>query len=64
MIYDGLEFGAFLEIPADSACHFILRGVNPVLHAAFTFLQMYFIFISARVRIVGRLQFVECWSDY
>ena len=51
MIYDGLEFGAFLEIPHDSPCHFILRGVNPALHAVFTFLQMYFIFISARVII-------------
>lgn len=49
MIYDGLEFGAFLEVPRDSPCFALLRGINPVLHAAFVFLQMYFIFISARV---------------
>ena len=49
MIYDGLEFGAFLEVPTDSPCFALLRGLNPVLHAAFVFLQMYFIFISARV---------------
>lgn len=49
MIYDGLEFGAFLEVPPDSPCFALLRGVNPLLHAAFVFLQMYFIFISARV---------------
>jgi hypothetical protein len=49
MIYDGLEFGAFLEVPPDSPCFALLRGLNPVLHAAFVFLQMYFIFISARV---------------
>ncbi len=51
MIYDGLEFGAFLEVPSDSPCFVLLRGLNPLLHAAFVFLQMYFIFISARVRL-------------
>lgn len=51
MIYDGLEFGAFLEIPPDSPCFALLRGLNPILHAAFVFFQMYFIFVSARVRI-------------
>lgn len=49
LIYDGLEFGAFLEITQDSPCHTPLRGINPVLHAIFVFLQMYFVFISARV---------------
>lgn len=49
MVYDGLEFGAFLEVPSDSPCFAMLRGLNPVLHAIFTFLQMYFIFVSARV---------------
>ena len=49
MIYDGLEFGAFLEVPPDSPCFAMLRGLNPVLHAIFVFLQMYFIFVSARV---------------
>jgi hypothetical protein len=49
MIYDGLEFGAFLEVPPDSPCFALLRGLNPLLHAVFVFLQMYFIFVSARV---------------
>jgi len=49
LIYDGLEFGAFMEVPSDSPCFSLLRGVNPVLHAVFAFLQMYFIFVSARV---------------
>jgi hypothetical protein len=51
MIYDGLEFGAFLEVPPDSPCFALLRGVNPLLHAVFVFLQMYFIFVSSRVII-------------
>ena len=49
IIYDGLEFGAFLEIPSDSPCYALLRGLNPVLHAIFVFFQMYFVFVSARV---------------
>jgi hypothetical protein len=35
LIYDGLEFGAFMEVPSDSPCFSLLRGVNPVLHAVF-----------------------------
>ena len=50
LIYDGLEFGAFMEVPSNSPCFSLLRGLNPVLHAIFAFLQMYFIFVSARVR--------------
>ena len=49
MIYDGLEFGAFMEVPKDSPCFSLVRGLNPLLHATFVFLQMYFIFVSARV---------------
>ncbi len=52
MIYDGLEFGAFLEVPPESPCFALLRGLNPILHASFAFLQMYFIFVSARVVII------------
>lgn len=51
VIYDGLEFGAFLELPKDSPCFFLLKGINPILHAAFAFFQMYFIYVSARVRL-------------
>lgn len=49
MIYTGLEFGSFFEIPFTSPCHQILRGVNPLLQMIFTFMQMYFIFMNARV---------------
>lgn len=49
MIYTGLELGAFFEIPFSSSCHEILRGVNPLLQMIFTFMQMYFIFMNARV---------------
>ncbi|ALC48307.1 CG42492 [Drosophila busckii] len=48
MIYIGLEFGSFFEIPFDSPCHHILIGVNPLLQMIFTFMQMYFIFMNAR----------------
>lgn len=51
MIYVGLELGSFFEIPFDSPCHQILRGVNPLLQMIFTFMQMYFIFMNARVNI-------------
>lgn len=49
MIYNGLEFGAFFEIPFTSPCYQVLRGVNPVLQMVFTFMQMYFIFMNSRV---------------
>ncbi|XP_075592141.1 proton channel OtopLc-like isoform X2 [Dermatophagoides farinae] len=51
MIYNGLEFGAYFEISPDSPCHSILLGVNPILQAAFTFSQMYFIFTYSRLMI-------------
>ncbi|XP_021961240.1 proton channel OtopLc isoform X3 [Folsomia candida] len=51
MIYIGLELGSFFEIPMGSSCYNILRGVNPLLQLIFTFMQMYFIFINARLRI-------------
>lgn len=52
MIYTGLEFGSFFEIPLDSPCHEILRGVNPLLQMIFTFMQMYFIFMNSRVSTI------------
>lgn len=54
MIYTGLELGSFFEIPFTSPCHQILRGVNPLLQMIFTFMQMYFIFMNARVRRANR----------
>ncbi|CAK1551670.1 unnamed protein product [Leptosia nina] len=51
MIYNGLEFGTFFELPMDSPCYLILKGVNPVLQMVFTFMQMYFIFMNSRLNI-------------
>ncbi|CAO1377709.1 unnamed protein product [Diamesa serratosioi] len=51
MIYIGLEFGTFFEIPFTSPCHQILRGVNPLLQMIFTFMQMYFVFMNSRLNI-------------
>uniref|UniRef100_T1INK3 Otopetrin n=1 Tax=Strigamia maritima TaxID=126957 RepID=T1INK3_STRMM len=51
MIYIGLELGSFFEIPMTSPCHFIMRGVNPILQVVFTFAQMYFIFMNSRLNI-------------
>ncbi|XP_046741877.1 proton channel OtopLc isoform X3 [Diprion similis] len=51
MVYNGLEFGAFFEVPPTSPCYQILRGVNPVLQMIFTFMQMYFIFMNSRLNI-------------
>ncbi|XP_017772758.1 PREDICTED: uncharacterized protein LOC108559895 isoform X2 [Nicrophorus vespilloides] len=51
MIYNGLEFGSFFEVPFTSPCYMILRGVNPVLQMVFTFMQMYFIFMNSRLNI-------------
>ncbi|KAI1307257.1 Proton channel OTOP1 [Halotydeus destructor] len=51
MIYNGLEFGSYFEIPYTSPCYSVLLGVNPVLHATFTFAQMYFIFTYSRLMI-------------
>lgn len=58
MIYTGLEFGSFFEIPFTSPCHQILRGVNPLLQMIFTFMQMYFIFMNSRV---GFCRFILCF---
>uniref|UniRef100_A0A2A4JG75 Otopetrin n=1 Tax=Heliothis virescens TaxID=7102 RepID=A0A2A4JG75_HELVI len=51
MIYNGLEFGTFFELPLESPCYLILKGVNPVLQMVFTFMQMYFIFMNSRLNI-------------
>ena len=49
MIYNGLELGTFFEIPWTSPCYQVLRGINPILQMVFTFSQMYFVFMNARV---------------
>ncbi len=50
LIYNGMELGSFFEIPWRSHCYQVLRGINPILQAIFTFSQMYFVFMNARVR--------------
>ena len=49
MIYNGMELGSFFEIPWNSPCYQVLRGINPILQMIFTFSQMYFVFMNARV---------------
>lgn len=56
MVYVGLEFGSWFEIPWDSPCYQAIRGVNPVLQIIFTFSQMYFVFMNSRVR--------ECYKPF
>ncbi|XP_076677082.1 proton channel otopetrin-like a isoform X3 [Andrena cerasifolii] len=51
MVYNGLEFGTFFEVPPTSPCYQILQGINPVLQMIFTFMQMYFIFMNSRLNI-------------
>ncbi|XP_064482140.1 proton channel OtopLc-like isoform X2 [Ornithodoros turicata] len=51
MVYNGLEFGSFFEIPPTSPCYSVLLGINPILQMVFTFAQMYFIFMNARLNI-------------
>eukprot|EP00090_Calanus_glacialis_P046669 TRINITY_DN9275_c0_g1_i2.p1 TRINITY_DN9275_c0_g1~~TRINITY_DN9275_c0_g1_i2.p1 ORF type:complete len:884 (-),score=100.29 TRINITY_DN9275_c0_g1_i2:461-2989(-) len=51
MVYIGLEFGSWFEIPWDSPCYQAVRGVNPVLQLIFTFSQMYFVFMNSRLNI-------------
>lgn len=55
MIYNGLELGTFFEIPWTSPCYQVLRGINPILQMVFTFSQMYFVFMNARV---------SCYQDF
>lgn len=49
MIYSGLEFAQFFEIDSMSLCHNALMAVTPAARMFFTFTQMYFIFLNAKV---------------
>ncbi|XP_076362780.1 proton channel OtopLc-like isoform X2 [Tachypleus tridentatus] len=51
MIYSGLEFGQFFELKRKSHCYNILYGLTPSIRMAFTFIQLYFIFLNSRVAI-------------
>ena len=49
-----MELGSFFEIPWNSPCYQVLRGINPILQMIFTFSQLYFVFMNARVRTILR----------
>ena len=51
MVYNGMELGSFFEIPWNSPCYQVLRGINPILQMIFSFSQLYFVFMNARVRV-------------
>jgi len=51
LIYTGLEFVHFFEIKQSCEHWNILFGINPVLHMLFTFMQMYYLFMHARMNI-------------
>ena len=53
MIYSGLEFAQFFELESKEHCYNFLYGLTPGSHVAFTFIQLYFIFMNSRV-IIGR----------
>ena len=58
MVYIGLEFGSWFEVPWDSPCYQAVRGVNPVLQLIFTFSQMYFVFMNSRVSKLKKEKYV------
>lgn len=51
MIYSGLEFAQYFEIDAGSYCDNILMAVTPATRMVFTFIQMYFIFLNAKMGV-------------
>ncbi|XP_065574792.1 proton channel OtopLc-like [Artemia franciscana] len=51
MIYTGLEFGQYFEIDSSSKCHNILLAITPAARMLFTFIQMYFIFLSSKMPV-------------
>ncbi len=51
LIYTGLEFLSFFEIPKTCSKWNILMGANPILYMIFVFMQMYYIFNHARLNV-------------
>lgn len=49
MIYSGLEFAQYFETDPESECHNVLMAITPAARMIFTFVQMYFIFLNAKV---------------
>ena len=53
MIYSGLEFAQYFETEPGSHCHSLLMAITPAARMIFTFIQMYFIFLNAKVYITS-----------
>lgn len=53
MIFSGLRFGQFFELNMNSSCFNLMRGVTPIALMVFVFLQLYFIFLNAKVKKVA-----------
>jgi len=51
LIYTGLEFVHFFEVPMACSSWHVLSGINPVLQLIFTFMQMYYLFMHSRLNI-------------
>ncbi|XP_032780381.2 proton channel OtopLc isoform X1 [Daphnia magna] len=51
MIYSGLEFAQYFETDPGSKCHNILMAATPAARMVFTFIQMYFIFLNAKMAV-------------
>lgn len=64
MIYSGLEFAQYFEFDTESHCRDILMAVTPAARMAFTFIQMYFIFLNAKVRTEGVDLAHECHASF
>ena len=58
MIYSGLEFAQFFEVDITNHCNDILNAITPAARMAFTFIQMYFIFLNAKVSLVASTVFL------
>ena len=63
MIYSGLEFGQFFELESKEHCYSFLYGFTPSSNMAFTFFQLYFVFMNSKVliskhQVLGSLLFL------
>lgn len=52
MIKSGLHFGEYFEMTSSESCGHILYGIRPILHLCFTFIQLYFVFLNSKVRVL------------
>lgn len=50
IIYSGLEFSQYFQVFLGPKCHDIMSAILPLECMIFTFVQMYFVFLNAKVR--------------